>query len=210
MSSFTNLGYEVVENALNKETCKLLDVQFELLKKRTYYYDKINESNVSAFRDTQVENGFSVYSPLIFDSLLLHLQPTMERVTGKKLLPSYTYARIYYKDADLKIHTDRPSCEYSATITLDIDKTPWEIFFKDFNGECKELVLNVGDMCAYQGTKLEHWRDPYKEDRQSQVFIHYVDAEGEYKKHIYDRRDYLGLDPATLPAMPLPLLRGWK
>jgi hypothetical protein len=42
----------------------------------------------------------------------------MEKATGLKLYPAYTYARIYKKGDELKRHKDRLSCEISTTMNL--------------------------------------------------------------------------------------------
>ena len=52
------------------------------------------------------------------ETLLLKCQPQMEDVTGLKLYPAYTYARIYKKAMNLKRHKDRFSCEISTTMNL--------------------------------------------------------------------------------------------
>ena len=44
--------------------------------------------------------------------------PDMEKATGLKLYPAYTYARIYKKGDILKRHKDRFSCEISTTMNL--------------------------------------------------------------------------------------------
>ena len=52
------------------------------------------------------------------ETLLLKCQPGMEKATGLKLYPAYTYARIYKKGDELKRHKDRFSCEISTTMNL--------------------------------------------------------------------------------------------
>ena len=42
----------------------------------------------------------------------------MEKETGLKVLPTYTYARIYKTGDILERHKDRPSCEISTTVNL--------------------------------------------------------------------------------------------
>ena len=51
-------------------------------------------------------------------------QPDMEKATGLKLYPAYTYARIYKKGDELKRHKDRFSCEISTTMNLGGDDWP--------------------------------------------------------------------------------------
>ena len=52
----------------------------------------------------------------------------MEEVTGLKLYPAYTYARIYKKGDELKRHKDRFSCEISTTMNLGGDD--WPIYLR--------------------------------------------------------------------------------
>ena len=54
----------------------------------------------------------------------LKCQPDMEKATGLKLYPAYTYARIYKKGDELKRHKDRFSCEISTTMNLGGDDWP--------------------------------------------------------------------------------------
>ena len=121
------------------------------------------------------------------------VQPIIEKATGLRLLPTYTYARIYYEGAELKKHLDRPSCQISATMTLATDGTDWPIFMRNLKGKENKLKLEVGDMCIYRGMDLEHWREPYTGKRQTQVFMHYVDADGPYAEWQFDKRAMLGL-----------------
>ena len=62
------------------------------------------------------------------ETLLLKCQPGMEKATGLKLYPAYTYARIYKKGDELKRHKDRFSCEISTTMNLGGDD--WPIYLR--------------------------------------------------------------------------------
>ena len=69
--------------------------------------------------DEQIPNTYSQYSNIAMETLMLmKCQPEMEKVTGLKLYPAYTYARIYKKGDVLKRHKDRFSCEISTTMNL--------------------------------------------------------------------------------------------
>ena len=54
--------------------------------------------------------------------------PLIEKHSGRKLLPTYSYMRIYKKGDVLADHRDRESCEISATLNLSGEK--WPIFLK--------------------------------------------------------------------------------
>jgi hypothetical protein len=185
--------YEVVQGAISQEMCTHLDLEFELLRKLTYLASGKTEDEAFAFSDQQVANSFCHYSALCYEALSLQLRPKIEEVTGKLLYPTYTYARIYYRGATMDRHTDRPSCEYSATINISIDPEPWEIWFENLKGEHKAIYLNPGDMIVYKGDTLPHWRTEYKGNRQNQAFLHYVDKKGKYRDYKYDHRIFLGL-----------------
>lgn len=188
--------YEVVKGAISQELCEHLDIEFELVKKLKYLSNGQSEDNIFAFNDSQITNSFSHYSALCYEALSLQLKPVVEKVTDKTLYPTYTYARIYYPGAVMERHTDRPSCEYSATINITIDPEPWEIWFENLQGEHKAIYLNPGDMIVYKGDTLPHWRTEYKGKRQNQAFLHYVDKRGKYRDYKWDHRSFLGLPSA--------------
>jgi hypothetical protein len=137
----------------------------------------------------------SIYGDHVFETLLLHLQPTIENLTGKKLIPTYSFFRNYVKDADLFEHTDRPSCEYSTTISLDSSNRdePWEIYV-----DKKPFRLKIGQGVVYKGCEQPHYRDKCPLDFSSHVFLHYVDAEGPNKSFAFDLRKSLYLEPNEL------------
>jgi hypothetical protein len=169
-----------------------MDIEFELIKKLQYMQGGQSEENKFMFGDSQVTNSFAYYSALCFEALSLQLQPLMEQITGKKLYPTYTYARIYYNGATMAIHKDRPSCQFSSTVNISIDEEPWEIWFETLNGEHKAVKLWPGDLIVYKGDTLNHWRDAYQGQRQTQAFLHYVDKNGNYRDYKWDHRPYIG------------------
>jgi alkylated DNA repair dioxygenase AlkB len=128
---------------------------------------------------------------------MLKCQPDMEKVTGLKLYPAYTYARIYKPGDELKRHKDRFSCEISTTMNLGGD--PWPIYLEPSGKTDKKGIkvdLKQGDMLVYRGCELEHWRKPFTGNECVQVFLHYnnIKTPGA-KKNIYDKRPHLGLPP---------------
>lgn len=193
--SFENDFYQVIERAVPKQVCEFIDAELELLKKISYICERANERDVNHFADHQCKNAFPYYGAFCTDTLAQQLLPKIEEVTGKSLYPTYSYMRIYYTGSDMEKHTDRESCEYSATICISADPEPWEIWFETVNGEQLSLLLQPGDMIVYKGGILPHWRNVYRGKRQTQVFTHYVDANGPYKNYLYDKRPYLGFPP---------------
>jgi hypothetical protein len=143
------------------------------------------------FKDDSVEQSFSEYAPPISEPLLLFLQEKVESIVGKKLEPTYSYLRVYYNGAILEKHTDREACEYSVTLCIKNNGSPWDIWFETKNGQNNNISLNEGDFIIYKGMELPHWREKYEGKEQIQIFLHYVDKNGPYKKCKFDNR--LGL-----------------
>jgi hypothetical protein len=188
--SFKENGFEVVRNVIEPQLLEHLKTEFEMIRDVNFFIS--GEKNQYSFGDEQSPNSFSVYSVTCFESLSVILNNKMNEVTDLKLFPTYTYARIYYKDAILKPHTDSPSCEYSTTICIDSTDL-WDFYIKGKDDETKILKLNPGDMCVYSGCELEHWREPYKGTQQIQCFLHYVNSNGPYKDYKFDKRPIMGI-----------------
>ena len=105
---------------------------------------------------------------------------------GERVLPTYCYARVYYKGAILERHTDRPSCEVSVTLNLGSDKE-WPIFIRTPEGEEVSVTLGPGDAMLYYGCDAEHWRERFDGICCNQVFLHYVKSRGENQPFYFDK-----------------------
>ena len=127
---------------------------------------------------------------------MLELLPEFEIIIGKKLHPTYSYARLYFPGEELKNHNDRESCEISATITLGFEGDVWPIYMCDDLEKSNpvEIKMDVGDVVLYRGMEKYHWREKYTEGKwQAQVFLHYVDANGPHAEWIFDKREGPGV-----------------
>ena len=147
------------------------------------------------WNDEQVPNTYSHYADTAMETLLLMCQPKMEKLTGIKLHPTYSYARIYKKGDVLERHKDRYSCEISTTMNLGGDE--WPIYLEPSGEKDKEgikIVMDPGDMLVYKGCDVEHWREEFIGENCGQVFLHYNDAsDPKAEENKYDRRPFLGL-----------------
>jgi len=180
---FQQENYTYLPNFLDRENCNQYVQEFQ----------KLIQQGISK-KDEQCPLSHSLGHTALFDSLLEQLTPNMETATGKKLLPTYAYARWYAPGDELKIHKDRPACEISATITLGFQGSPWSIYMgRSINKEYgKKIDMQIGDAVVYKGCEMFHWRDKYVEGQwQAQVFLHYVDANGPHAQEKYDRRNKL-------------------
>ena len=88
----------------------------------------------------------------------------------------------------LKKHTDRPACEISVTVSIDSDGTEWPIYM-----DGNPVYLEPGEGAIYLGCEVEHWREEFKGEYASQVFMHYVDKDGPHTNHFKDGRDLYGM-----------------
>ena len=180
---FYQNGYTYLSDFLDQENCQQYTQEFKKL---------IDQGK--AEKDNQCPLSFSLGHTDLFDSLLEQLTPNIETATGKKLLPTYAYARWYSPGDELKLHRDRPSCEVSATITLGFQGGQWPIYmgYDDNKQNCKQIDMQVGDAVVYKGQEIYHWREKYIEGEwQAQVFVHYVDADGPNAEWKYDKRERL-------------------
>ena len=184
-------NYKVVKQAINYELANFLFNYF-LLKREAveHMYDTnmtYDNGMLGTWKDKQIPNTYSIYGDPAFDTLLMKMLPVMKKETGLDVVPTYSYARMYKKGDELKKHKDRPSCEISTTLNLGGD--PWPIFLEN-----NKVVLEIGDMLIYEGCKLEHWREPFEGDNCGQVFLHYNNANGQFKNmNVFDGREKLGI-----------------
>ena len=189
--------YHIQRRAFSADVMQHCRREFDLLRDMDYARYRVSDTlaNRHRFGDHQVSRSFSLYAPLCFEALALAFQPEMERITGRRLSVTYSYARIYYHQAEMLAHTDRPSCEYSATVAVsnDPDHGAWPIWFRQLDGSDLAITLEEGDAVIYRGDQLMHWRTAYQGQQQYQAFLHYVDSEGPYRDHRWDRRPCLGM-----------------
>jgi predicted 2-oxoglutarate/Fe(II)-dependent dioxygenase YbiX len=199
MTQLQMQGYSHLSGFLSKDSCAELTAELKRI---------VAEGKTT--KDTQCPLSEAIHGAVIFDSLLEQLLPNFEIASGKKLYPTYAYARLYAPGEELKIHTDRPSCEISATLTLGFEGNVWPIYMGDHDetklsekriGEhnkeywlknISRVDMDVGDAIIYKGQEKVHWRNPYKEGQwQAQVFLHYVDVNGPHAEWKYDKRPKL-------------------
>jgi hypothetical protein len=213
--SFKNKKYFVVKNAVSKDLVTFIYNYFLIRRQvaRTLFESKYIspiETIFGTWNDTMVANTYSCYADNVMETLLLKLQPIMEKETGLKLNPNYSYARIYKKGDILKRHKDRFSCEISTTMHLGGDC--WPIYLEPdeskgavdlkkgvyvpANSKGVKVMLKPGDLLIYRGDLLEHWRKPFQGKDCAQVFLHYNNLKTPgAKKNIFDGRKHIGLPP---------------
>lgn len=164
------------------------------------YLNTLKINNQLESGDPQVNKSHTIYGDPALDTFLLLSTPMISKITGIDLLPTYSYARIYYKDSELLPHLDRPECEHSFSISFGGESNSiWPIWLKHKDAETYPVMVALyeGDCVIYKGTELYHWRDKFEGTTQYQLFCHYVDANGPYKDQLYDKRPFIGLPAHT-------------
>jgi len=214
---FKKNKYAVVRQVISKDLAIFIYNYF-LMKKQVYdtclkqryispyetllgYYE-----GAVATQNKQIPHTYSCYADIVMETLLLKCQPIMEKTTGLKLQPAYTYARLYKKGDALKRHKDRFSCEISTTMKLGGED--WPIYLDPVNAEIPptnipytiignkgvKVDLEPGDMLVYRGCQLEHWRNKFKGKFCAQVFLHYNNKNTPGSaQNLFDKRPHLGL-----------------
>ena len=197
--SFKKNKYTVLKNAISPEIAEFVYKYF--LNKREVARFLFDQRYISPFteywgiwNDEQVPNTYSHYSDMAMETLLQEVKPVMEKHTGIKLSPTYSYARIYKQGDVLARHKDRYSCEISTTLNLGGD--PWPIYLDQTGKQGQAGVkvnLKQGDMLIYSGCDLEHWREEFTGKNCVQLFLHYNIANSKMSKDNYlDKRPLLG------------------
>ena len=167
---FKKNKYAIVRQAISKDLASFIANYFSM--KKQVFDTCLEKKFISPYEvllgeyegpNEQIPNTYSHYSDIAMETLMLKLQPLMEKTTGLKLYPSYTYARVYKKGDVLKRHKDRFSCEVSTTVNLGGDD--WPIYLEPSGQEGMKGIkidLKPGDMLVYSGCELEHWREKFK------------------------------------------------
>jgi len=216
--------YCVIRQAIAKDLAEFIYNYF--LMKKQVYDTCLKQRYISPYEvllgeyeaaDSQVPHTYSSYADIVMETLMLKCQPIMEKTTGLKLQPAYTYARLYKKGDILKRHKDRFSCEISTTMFLGGD--PWPIYlepnkniyiptvkdpFVPTKNKGIKVDLKPGEMLVYRGCELEHWREKFKGKKCAQVFLHYNNKKtAGSSQNLFDERPHLGL-PDWFKKVKLP------
>ena len=218
--SFKKNKYKIIRKAISNDLASFMANYFSMkkqvfdtcLKERYFspYETLLGIYEASADQGGQVPHTYAHYSDIAIETLMLKCQPIMEKTTGLKLYPAYTYARIYKKGDVLKRHKDRFSCEISTTMNLGGDKWPIYLEPNSSVGSYENIPqkkgyipskskgikvdLDPGDMLVYKGSELEHWRNKFKGKECIQAFLHYNNRKTPgAKENMFDKRLHLGL-----------------
>jgi hypothetical protein len=179
---FKHQGYLVLRN--------LIDVR---MADGLYRYVQTRAEFQRIAPDKQVPGSPAAYGDPNMEMLLVKLRPSLEKVTGTRLLPTYSYYRFYRQGATLESHRDRPACEISLSLNVGQQpRDPWPLWIRAFTGPFA-AELFPGDALLYRGAECEHWREAFPGENMVQIFLHYVDADGKHAEWKFDKRHSLNL-----------------
>ena len=121
---------------------------------------------------------------------------------GVALLPSFAFFRLYFAGDICRVHSDRPACEVSLSLTLAYsDDRPWDFCIatnsaedrnrvgEDFGREPHENFTTMpGDAVLYYGSSHRHGRMAPNPNRWSaHVFLLWVVKGGSHEGEAFER-----------------------
>ncbi len=179
-AAFWSAGYRIADALVTPEQCAFLRRAMD----RSRDAGEMRVANHRAYRGPNNQ-----YAPIAAQMFLGSLTAKMSALVGRELLPSFSFWRIYRQGDVLNRHKDRNACEVSVTISLmpkDKESAIWPIAVCDLHGQNHSINLPMGSGLLYQGTEVEHWRDPLTTSEHYQMFLHYVVAGGRFAELVHD------------------------
>lgn len=192
-------GYALIRELIPREVARAV---MQRIKQDLANIPWKTPEKTAILKGTTIEIYGNDYAPL--QTFLWALTGAMEQVTGRSLIPTYDFFRIYREGDICRVHRDRPACEHSLSLTLDYsDDVAWpleigkegaagpqDIVADDFGPEpMSSLAMEVGDAVAYQGTQHRHGRITENPNYWSaHLFLHWVDRDGPHVAEAFDRR----------------------
>lgn len=144
------------------------------------YYASLVAGGFWPFDDGQSAR-YWVHNEPLAQLLNRQLGSVFSQIVGTELKSSYAYSCWYTNGATLGVHTDRPQCEYTASMLIDTNAEnaqlePWPLGIIDpRTKEISRYVQREGDTVLFEGTRWPHFRERQPEGRFSTcVFFHYV------------------------------------
>jgi hypothetical protein len=187
---FEKHGCVLVKNFIDEKTIAVVSQYFE---------NKIRRGEwVEISKKGDPTSRFAYYADPLIEVLLQASKETVEDATGKSLIPTYSYSRIYQTGESLFPHIDRPACEVSVTVNVATKGEFSPIYTQYGQNDPEKHTLNPGDAVIYMGCDVMHWRQPLKEDQLNvQFMLHYVDKDGPNAEHAKDKRPAYGFDSSA-------------
>ncbi|MEQ1811875.1 MAG: hypothetical protein ABL889_18245 [Terricaulis sp.] len=156
-------------------------------------------TNAPIIRRTSIDVYANDYPPML--QFLWGLTPAMRELTGRDVLPTYNYFRLYRQNDICRVHSDREACEHSLSLTLgysddkiwpfEVDVDPIDApgdIVDDFAGDAfTSIAMLPGDAVLYRGVQHRHGRiNPNPNRWSAHLFLHWVDRDGPHAAQAFD------------------------
>ena len=175
-------GYAHIEALISPEVTEafLRQIQADLPQAASQFL-----THSPIIKKTSIDVYGRDYPPMV--QFLWGLTPIMSELTGRDLLPTYNYFRLYRKGDICRVHSDREACEHSLSLTLayaDDLVWPFEVGMEanpvatriedDFSGRgFSSIAMKPGDAVLYRGVEHRHGRVSSNPNRWSaHMFLH--------------------------------------
>lgn len=184
---FEKHGCVLVKNLIDEQTIAVVSQYFENKIRRGEWKE--------SFKDGDPTSRYAYYADPLVEVLLLASKESVEDATGKELIPTYSYSRIYQPGEKLSPHVDRPACEVSVTVNVATKGEFSPVYTQYGQNDPEKHVLSPGDAVVYMGCDVMHWRQPLKDGQLNvQFMLHYVDKNGPNAAHAIDKRIAYGFN----------------
>lgn len=187
---FEKHGCVLIRNFIDEKTISVVSQYFENKIRRGEWVETNKEGDPTS--------RYAYYADPLIEVLLQASKDAVEDATGKELLPTYSYSRIYQPGEKLVPHVDRPSCEISVTVNVASKGEVSPIYTQYGQNDPEKHVLYPGDAVIYMGCDVMHWRQTLQEEQLNvQFMLHYVDKNGGNAAHAKDKRPEYGFNSVT-------------
>ena len=98
--SFKKNKYQVIRGAISKEVADIAYRYLQISAEADHWMLKNGVTHagnklVGNFNDSQVPNSYAKYGDRLMETLLVKTIDVMQKKTGLKLVPTYSYTRLY-------------------------------------------------------------------------------------------------------------------
>lgn len=185
MDYFEKHGCVFVKNFIDESLVDLI---------RDYFQNKIFRGEwTEGIEGGMNSSRYFYYADPLIEVMLLKSKEAVEDIVGKKLIPTYSYSRIYQPGESLLKHVDRSSCEITVTANIVTVGKFSPIYTQYGQNNPQKHILDSGDAVVYKGCDVTHWRDTLEEGQMNvQIMLHYVDKNGPHINFAKDGRPNYG------------------
>lgn len=194
-------GYAHLRGFIPREVCNALLARMKIdLSRQGIDLARLEQEGPLLRRKAAELYGY--HYPM-FTTFLWGVTPAVESLTGEALLPTYCYFRLYRSGDICRVHSDRPACEHSLSLTLGYsDELAWPLEvssrpLEQPHGRADDdfaideprtaIPMEVGDAVLYRGVHRTHGRTTPNPNRWSaHLFLHWVARDGRYADQAFD------------------------